>query len=196
MVLRGPGGREGAGLSHAPVAPPEPGRSLPRPAQRADRRVRAGGRPDPPDRGRRFHARADGERDRGLPAGERGRADRRLPALPRAGQRHRRAVRQPPRDRGRHAGLRRPVDRDRRPVLRRLRRPVRATSGCSTGCGWCPRSKSRTGVSLEIGPGPSAGPAGTAAGREDPGAIAARERSTKSNPRRLGRMPSGCCDRS
>ena len=58
MVLRGPGGREGAGVSHAPLAPPEPGRGLPRPAQRADRRLRAGGRPDPPDRGRRLHARS------------------------------------------------------------------------------------------------------------------------------------------
>src|SRR4051812_36733090 len=48
MVLRGPGGREGAGLSHAPVAPPEPRRSLSRAARRADRRVRAGGRANPP----------------------------------------------------------------------------------------------------------------------------------------------------
>ena len=47
----------------------------------------------------------------------------------------------PARDRGRHAGLRRPVDRGRRPVLRRPGRRGGLSSGCSTGCGWCRRSK-------------------------------------------------------
>ena len=62
MVLRGPGRREGAGVSHAAVAPPESGRGLSRPAQRADRRLRLGRRPDAAGRGSRFHAEIDGAR--------------------------------------------------------------------------------------------------------------------------------------
>ena len=88
-------------------------------AERADRRLRLGRRPDPPGRRGRFHAEADGQRDRGVPAARRGHPHRRLAAVPHAGQRHRRAVRQPAGDRGRHARLRRPVDRGRGAVLRR-----------------------------------------------------------------------------
>ena len=60
-----------------------------------------------------------------------------------------------------------------------------------------PSEQARTGVPLEIGPGPSAGRRGArrrAAGTRARSPCA--RRSMKSNPRRRGRMPSGCCDRS
>ena len=200
LVLRGPGGREGAGLSHAPVAPPEPGRSLARPAQRADRRLRARRRPDPPGRGRRFHAEADRERDRGLPAGRRGRADRRLAPLPHAGQRHRRAVRQS-RWRPRTACRATPSSGSRSKARSTTTRPAERAiellfddlplaplgAGADAACRW--RSARRP-----VGR-PGGGRRRAAAGR----AVRrgrARGALSKSNPRRRGRTPSGCCDRS
>ena len=126
-----------------------------------------------------FTPRADGERDRGLPAGERGRADRRLPALPHAGQRHGRAVRQSPRDRGRHAGLRRPVDRDRRPVRRRpgrrggLRAVVRPVAAGALGAGADGRTAGDRPGARSAGPGGAAGrrAAGARARRRARGAL-------------------------
>ena len=66
-----------------------------------------------------------------------------------------------------------------------------------------PSKQARAGVPLEIvpstpaGPGPAAGgDGGGAAGRRDSGASPCARRSMKSNPRRRGKMPSGCCDRS
>ena len=64
-----------------------------------------------------------------------------------------------------------------------------------------PSEPSRTGVSLEVGPStpaarPGAGRRRAGRGREGPGAAPCARRSMKSNPRRLGRMRSGSCDRS
>ena len=198
MVLRGPGGREGAGLSHAPVAPPEPGRGLPRPAQRADRRVRAGRRPDPPDRGRRFHAEADGERDRGLPAGRTRSCGPTAPGSSARGSTARTSSTSIPLatedgmpgyavqwieiegpfydDPAGGAGY---------------RAAVRPTAAGALGAG-------ADGRAAGDRPEPGGRP-GAAARRRAAGTRARRRRarrSTKSNPRRRGRMPSGCCDRS
>ena len=63
-----------------------------------------------------------------------------------------------------------------------------------------PSKQARTGVPLEIGPAPVGpvrqGGAAAAAGRAASAAPPSARRSTRSNPRRRGRMPSGCCDRS
>ena len=48
-------------------------------------------------------------------------------------------------------------------------------SGCSIGCPDAPSDRASTGVPLEIGPGPSAGPAADGVGPRGPGRVAPRE---------------------
>ena len=109
---------------------------------------------------------------------ERGRADRRLPALPHARQRHGRAVRQS-RSRPRTACRATPSSGSRSKARSTTTRPAgRAIERLFDRLRLVPSEQARTGVPLEIGPSPSAGPAPArrrAAGRGDPGAVAVRE---------------------
>ncbi len=57
-----------------------------------------------------------------------------------------------------------------------------------------PSEQARTGVPLEIGPAHRPAPRPAAGGPRGPGASPRARRSTRSNPRRPGRTPSGCCD--
>ena len=127
--------------------------------------------------------------------GERGRADRRLPPLPRAGQRHGRAIRQSARDRGRHAGLRRPVDRDRRPVPRRPRRRGGLRAALRSAAAGALRA-SADGRTAGDRPEPIGRPGARRRAARPRARRRARGPLRSPDPRPLGRMPSGCCDRS
>ena len=63
-----------------------------------------------------------------------------------------------------------------------------------------PSKDARTGVPLEIGPAPAAGPGPGGGSRRRAGRLrprrASARRPTRSSPRHRGRTPSGCCGRS
>ena len=194
---------EGQGAEKAPVYHtllwhrPNLDEVYPGPAQRADRRLRLGRRPDAAGRGGRFHAQAGGARDRSLLAGERGACG------PTAAGSSARASTAPTSStstpwRPRTAFPATPFSGSRSKARSTTTRSAgRAIGCCSTSCGWCRRRRRREAVPLEVGPAAAAGrrPRRAAEGRRR---LRPRRRAQAPVRGRIrgaaAKTPSGCCD--